>query len=300
MERSAWSFRQQTKILSSLGLEWNKESKNLSSRTTRFLFQERVFHLTNISNEVVIRVMKNILLLFLLGIEMVFAHEGEPQLPFERPHAHHSLRVHSHLGLESHYFSEGRDVLNGHSFSTASLEAGWRHFATGLWYGTDANHDYDEMHLSLAVTQSYGSIDVYGGYTHIRFPIEGGDDNELGFGISYADLPFGLEFSGDLYYSFHENGLFAEGAISKSYELFDALSLQLVSRLGTNHGYVSDGHDGLNHYTVGIGLDYQLNDELSLMAHVTQSWALDRDLVYEGDLLLVDLLHFGIGIQWAF
>jgi len=36
------------------------------------------------------------------------------------------------------------------------------------------------------------------------------------------------------------------------------------------------------------------------MAHVTQSWALDRDLVYEGDLLLVDLLHFGIGIQWAF
>ena len=244
--------------------------------------------------------MKIFFLLFLLGIGVISAHEAEPQLPFERPHAHDSLRVHSHLDLESHYFSEGRDALNGRSFSTASFEAGWRHFATGLWYGTDANQDYDEMQLSLAVTQSYGSLEVYGGYTHLRFPIEGGDDNELGLGFSYADLPFGLELSGDLYYSFHEDGLFAEGAITKGYDLSDTFSLQFVSRLGTNHGYVSDGHDGLNHCTVGIGLDYQLNDELSFMAHVTQSWALDRDLVYEGDLLLVDLLHFGIGIQWAF
>ena len=101
-------------------------------------------------------------ILFALGIivSAASAHDAETSQPFERPHAHEAFEGHVHFGWDSHYFSEGRDNLDGDSLWAASLELAWEHLSVGAWYGISPDQDYDELQLSLAVTQSFGEMDV--------------------------------------------------------------------------------------------------------------------------------------------
>lgn len=240
------------------------------------------------------------------GLTVVFygsalqAHDQEAQLPFDRPHAHEELEVHAHLGWESRYFSEGRDALDGDSLIAGSFELGWKHLAAGVWYGTSPDQEYDELQLTLALTQTFGDFEVYGGYTHLRTPFDGAYDDEIGAGISWSGLPMDWELAADIYYSFDADGYFAELGASREFEITEELSLGFSGVFGMNQGYVSDGHDGANHFALGIGLEYALNECLSLAAHASYSWALDRDRDLPGDELLTDFFHGGVGLEWSF
>lgn len=237
---------------------------------------------------------------FLAGVSVASAHESQAQLPFERPHAHESLEGHAHLGWESRYFSEGRDNLDGDSLFVGSLEAGWHHFSGGIWYGRSPDQRYDELQLALAVTESFGDFELYGSYTHLRFPFDDTHDNELGAGLAWSGLPLGVELAADLYHSFDAGGYFAEISASREFEITDRLSLNLTCPFGINQGYVADGHDGANHVALRLGLEYALNGSVSVIAHATQSWALDRNAASPGDATLTDFFHGGIGLQWTF
>ena len=125
------------------------------------------------------------------------------------------MEGHAHLGWESNYFSEGRDSLDGDSLVAGSFEMGWEHLAGGVWLGTSPDQDYDEMQLTLALTQSFGDFEFYGGYTHLRFPSDGSHDNEIGAGFVWSGLPMDVELSADAYYSFNADGYFAEIAASR-------------------------------------------------------------------------------------
>ena len=129
----------------------------------------------------------------------MFGHESETQLPFARPHAHESLEGHAHLGWESRYFSEGRDSLDGDSLFVGSFEMGWNHLAGGVWYGYSPDQRYDELQLSLALSQSIGDFDFYGAYTYLGFPFDGSHDNEIGAGAAWSGLPMDVDLSADLY-----------------------------------------------------------------------------------------------------
>ena len=118
------------------------------------------------------------------GGSVAFAHQSEPQQPFERPHAHDNVEFHVHTGFESRYFSEGRDALDGDSIWASSFEFGLDHFAAGLWYGNSPNQSYDELQLSLALIQTFGDFEANIGYTHYIFPFDGSHDDEIGTGIT--------------------------------------------------------------------------------------------------------------------
>lgn len=229
-----------------------------------------------------------------------FAHEPEAQLPFARPHAHDKLEGHAHLGWESRYFTEGRDALGGGSLFAGSFELGWKHLAGGIWYGNSPDQRYDELQLSLALTQSVGDFEFYGGYTHLRFPFDDSHDNELGAGVAWSGLPLEIELSADIYHSFDADGYFAEIAAGREFVITDQLSLHVSTPFGINQGYVADGHDGANNMAIRLGLEYALSDAVSVTAHGTYSWALGRESAYEGDEQLIDFFHGGVGLQWEF
>ncbi len=238
--------------------------------------------------------------IFAYGGSLAFAHQSEPQQPFERPHAHENFEFHIHTGLESRYFSEGRDALNGDSIWASSFEFGLEHLAAGLWYGKSPDQSYDELQLSLALTQTFGDFEAYIGYTHYIFPFDGSHDDEIGTGITWTGLPAEIELSADIYHSFDADGYFAELSTSREFEITEPFSVTLSSIFGINQGYVSDGHDGANHFALQIGYEYVLTKSLSLIAHTTYSWAIDKKATAPGDALLEDFFHCGAGLQWNF
>ena len=241
--------------------------------------------------------------LLLLTTNLVIAHDSEPALPFERLHSHNDLEGHLHVGWESRYFSEGRDVLDGDSLLTTSLELGFEHFSFGYWYGISPEQDYDELQISAAYSNNIGSFDYYFSFTHFEFSrgIPGREfDNEVGAGISYSGLPYELGISLDIYYSFLEQGYFTTLTLDYTKELTDALALTASTTVGMNQDYISDGHDGLDHWAFRLDLEYELAANWALSTHLTYSLPLDRDSDAADDELLTNFFHTGLNLQWSF
>lgn len=199
------------------------------------------------------------------------AHTSDLQQPFQRPHAHEEIEIHIHTGLESRYFSEGRDALDGDSLWASSFEFGLEHFAAGLWYGNSPEQSYDELQLSIAVTQNFGDIETYLGYTHYIFPFDGSHDDEIGTGITWSGLPADIDLSADICHSFDANGYFVELSASREIEITKKFTITPAAIFGINQGYVSDGHDGANHIAVQISGSYSLTETISLIGHTTYS-----------------------------
>jgi len=241
------------------------------------------------------------LLLFLFagpGLSLV-AHEGEPELPFDYPHAHDNLTLHLHSGWENRYFSEGRDNLDGDSLWASSIEGGWSHLSSGIWYAESPDQDYDELQMTLGLSGAWKNLEAYLAGTRIEFPHSGDSDEELGAGILWTGLPGGLELSLDAYHSFEADGSFCELALARELASHDRLVLTGLGVVGLNFGYVADGHDGFNHLSLHLILDYGITEFLSLTANCAYSWAIGRDANYTGDQLLKDLFHFGIGLAFS-
>ena len=231
---------------------------------------------------------------------MLLGHEMESSKPFEKLHAHKDANAHVHAGWESRYFSEGRDALDGKSLWSGSVELGYDHFSGGVWYGRSSNHQYDEWQYNLALSQELESLSFYVGYTHLVFAKDNESDDEWSAGISYTDLPMGLETSFDAYYSMDATGTFMEWATGKEFNPVDELTLSLSGVLGWNENYVGDGHDGLNFFCFRTGAEKVLAENISLVGHGAYSWAVNRDLSLAGDQLLKDFFHLGLGVEWSF
>lgn len=226
------------------------------------------------------------------------AHESETSKPFEKIHAHQSMEAHAHAGWESLYFSEGRVALNGKSLGAGSLEVGYDHFSGGVWYGRSSNHQYDEVQYNLAFTQEIDGFAFYAGYTHLVFAKDNESDDEWSAGIRYGALPFALETSLDGYYSMDAEGTFFEWSNTKVFNPSDEFECSLSGIFGWNEGYVSDGHNGMNFFSLNLGAGKLINENFSLVGHINQSWAIDRDLNLAGDQGLRDFFHFGFGVEF--
>ena len=231
---------------------------------------------------------------------MAWAHDAETIKTVDKMHAHETFEAHAHAGLESRYFTEGRDALDGKSLWKGTMELGYDHISGGIWYGRSSNHKYDEWHYSLALTQESEGYEFYLGYTHLDFSKDDESDGEWSVGIAYGELPYGLETSLDATYSKDTGGTFFEWSNARGFNPSEKLQLAISGVLGWNEGYVSDGHDGLNFFALRTGAKANLSEKLSLVAHGTQSLALGRDPNLLGDLQLKDFFHFGLGVEWSF
>ena len=160
-----------------------------------------------------------LLIPLLLIARIALAHDSEPALPFERIHSHDEIQGHLHAGWESHYFSEGRDNLDGGSLWITSIEAAWNHLDVGIWFAESPDVTYNELQFSVALTLSWDSLDAYLAYTHLRFPHDDSHDNEVGAGLSWSGLPLDLSLAADVYHSFEADGTFAELSLNWETEL---------------------------------------------------------------------------------
>jgi len=233
-------------------------------------------------------------------LSQLSAHQGEASKPFQMVHLHDAMQVHAHFGWESRYVLEGRDSLDGGSLWSSSVEASYDHVFGGLWYGRSSSNDFRELHLGLGLKQETGNFEYYLAYTHLLFPAEETSDSEWGAGISYDALPFGMETGLDLVYSADAKGTFIEWSLSKSFEVLDSWESSLGSTLGWNEEFVSDGHNGLNHFSLNASGQRSLTEHLGLVLHAAQSWAIDRDLALDGDASLKDVFHFGLSLEAEF
>ena len=241
------------------------------------------------------------ILILATGAGAALGHDAEAELPFGRGHAHESVIGHIHVGWESHYASEGRDSLDGDSLWTTSAEFSWEHLAGGIWYGSSPDRSYDELQLTLGHSQEIGDLEFYGGYTYFRFPFDGTDDHELGAGLVWSGLPMELAFSADGYYSFEADGYFAEFSLSREFELSDQWTLEAAGVYGVNQGYVSDGHDGANHFALGISTEYALTESCSILAPrvpIAGLRAVSR--TFPETNCSSTFFHGGLGLQWSF
>jgi len=202
-------------------------------------------------------------------------------------------------GWDSHYFTEGRDNLDGGSLLVNDLQASWGFLYSQIWYVASPGQSYDELQIIMGVTQSIDDFTWYAGYTHLQFPSDDLNDDEASVGISVSNLPAGLQLAFDAYHSFEADGFFAEFSVSRGFALTDSLSIIGTGILGMNQGYISDGHDGANHFALAWVCSYQVNESISIIARVAQSWAIRRDSTKPGDDALVDLFNGGIGVQWS-
>ena len=241
------------------------------------------------------------LLLFLILTAVAStAHEPEAQQPFERPHAHAALEGSFHAGWESRYASEGRDNLARDSLGTTSIELGWQHLTAGVWFGKSPERKYDELQLTVGLTETFGPLKAFMAYTYLQFPYADLEDHEISVGAEWTGLPWNLEVSGNAYYSIMNEGAFIEAALHRDIFSRDRFSLRGSLLLGVNQGYVPDGHDGANHLAVRLESEIALTKSFAITAHLAYSWALDRDSALPGDAQLIDFLHGGVGVQWSF
>lgn len=231
---------------------------------------------------------------------MAKSHEAETTKPFEKMHAHRTFNAHAHAGWESRYFSEGRDALDGKSLWNSSLELGYDHLSGGIWYGRSSNHQYDELQYNFALTQEIDGYTFYAGYTHLLFPKDNESDDEWSVGISYGDLPFDLSTSLDACYSMDAQGAFYEWSNTKEFKFQEDIDLSMSGTIGWNDGYVADGHNGLNFFSLRTGAKKVLSGNFALTGHGVYSWAIDREFNLAGDQALKNFFHFGLGVEFDF
>lgn len=233
---------------------------------------------------------------------LAFAHEGNSELTFDRFFGGDSgWNFHLHSDLESRYAAEGRDALDGASLATATFEAAWNAVSLGMWYGKSPGQSYGELQLSTALSWDWKDLEWYFAYTHLRFPEDGGHDHEIGTGVSWSGLPLKMELAVDAYYSFEADGAFIETSLHRDFDLSDCLQLSPAIVFGINQGYVPDGHDGANHIELRLEGEYELTRSLTLTAHTSYSFGIDRNAnKHPDDELLRDFFHAALGLRWEF
>ena len=202
-------------------------------------------------------------------------------------------------GWDSHYFTEGRDALDGGSLIITDVQSGWEFLFGQVWYAVCPDQSYDELQFMAGVTQTIEDFTYYVGHRHIQFPADDLNDDEVAVGVSISNLPAGVQISVDAYYSFEADGYFTEISVNRNFFLTERIIFSSTVVFGINRGYVSDGHNGANHFALTVGLNYPVTDSISIVARLAQSWSIDHDSNLPGDETLVDFLNGGIGMQWS-
>lgn len=238
----------------------------------------------------------------IFSTSLVLAHENKDGIVFDRClQGVNGWNGHLHANYESRYSSEGRDLLDGDSLVSSSMEAAWKMVSLGVWYGESPEQAYDELQLSSALNWERGDLAWYVAYTHLRFPNDGGHDHEIGIGAAWSNLTRDLALAVDAYHSLDATGTFIEASLSREFVMTESLMLIPAITFGMNEGYVSDGHDGANHTALRLGAEYRVTGSFALAAHVSYSFALSRDATrHAGDELLRDFFQAGFGAVFEF
>ncbi len=210
---------------------------------------------------------------------------------------------HAHLLWESRYVTEGRDNLSGNSLVSVSSEFAMDEFSVVPWFATSPSADYSEFNLNIVYgTKLAQGLIIYAGYNRIHARDNGvsGDDNEISLDLAYK-LSKQLNLLASVYHSFDADGAFLELAVKRGHRLNEKTRVRAQAVLGTNAGYVSDGHHGLNNFQLRANITYEPTTKMELYAYGGYNIAINRDETrYTGDVLLDDFFWGGVGFTSRF
>ncbi len=207
------------------------------------------------------------------------------------------MPYHLHFLWENRYVSEGRDNLEGGGLISIASEMEFGLLTFNPWYAQGYDSDYDELDLNFILGfKPNEHIEVYAGYTHLRFFKDNLHDNEVGAGVVLGYLDW-ADFFAINTYSFDAGGCYIETGFSREFALSDEFTLKATGQLGINEGYIAEGHDGCNNLKLLVEASYEINRHLELTMFAAYSWAIDSEPErFADDGTLYDFFWGGAGL----
>jgi len=217
--------------------------------------------------------------------------QAHPELPVE---------VNVAGAWESRYVSEGRDNLDGNSLASIEATASYKSLTVGAWAAESPDQNYREYNYWLEYSYEWQAFTFLIGYNYLEFDSDKAHDNEVSCYLQYT-LPWEVELEAGGYYSDENSGCFYEVILSREFEAMDQLTLLPFMQLGYNDDYIAEGHNGLNHLTLGVECSYALTEQFSIGAYAAQNIAIDADSPkHAEDHLLDDFAYFGLNANYSF
>ena len=137
------------------------------------------------------------------------------------------------------------------------------------------------------------------GLTHIN-TLDGGDEDLDATIVFFGELPAGLEWETVYYYGFDRKGSYLEVGLSRTWEL-DWADVSLGANLGSNFGYVVDGHEGADHFALSAEISRELVEGLTVRAGYSYFFDIDADPLRDPeDADLFDGSVVGFAVEYIF
>jgi hypothetical protein len=212
--------------------------------------------------------------------------------------------AHVHSLYETRYVTEGRDNLEDSGIVSATSDIIFNDDLTFVpWVAVSREAEYAELNLNLLyVIETDGPFDLYAAYNHILTEQRDTDfnDNEIELGITYMGLQ-SLDLIASTYYSFEADGAFIEITAYNEPFVSSVTSIRAFAVLGWNAGYISDGHNGLNHLQLKAEISYFYTKDSEFTAFTAYNIPINRDAArYTGDASLNKFFWSGIGLSYYF
>jgi len=208
------------------------------------------------------------------------------------------------LGWDSHYFLEGRDLLDDDGLWSYTVDAAYKNAAIGFWQAEGEGTDYSELNLWFEYTFELSDLEVALRYVHLWFESDDAEDDEIGVSLTYNGLPGGIVPNVDWYHSFEADGDYIAFSVQRPFEFNlgrSSLTLTPIAQIGLNSGYIAEGHSGFDTTSLGLEASLPLRKNIALQAYITQHWAIDSEVESFGDdEFLLDSFNGGVSLSITF
>lgn len=210
------------------------------------------------------------LLVILLTTACACAHTGH----FDQPAVAHLRANDGHFSFETawsnRYLLEGREAFGNNSILTFLATASYDQYTLELWSGfsdDSAEREFEAVFLYSIPklpwnpTLGLAHINDFRGTTKEW-------DFSLGLG---GEIAHGFEWQADFVYSLNQNGFYLETGIARPFDM-DSFEFTPAAHIGTNLGYVEDGHNGPDHFSIQVQASRQIIESTILtatLAHYT-------------------------------
>ncbi|NRD72137.1 hypothetical protein HQQ94_02565 [Shewanella sp. VB17] len=208
------------------------------------------------------------------------------------------------LGWDSHYISEGRNNLPKGGIMWSSVAIQHNNLNVYARLGSADSLHYNEWNLGLQYTFALTeNLETTLGYQRLEFY---GDqrcnDNELFGLLTYSAIEW-LTPSINYTYSTEASGYFVEASLHSSWELINGFTLTPYLTQAFDFQYVTEEHNGRNHFQLGIETEYLFNHNITLSGHISRTFA-QQDITLEANIEKpesgLDQTFAGIHFTWIF
>ncbi|MCL1142785.1 hypothetical protein [Shewanella gaetbuli] len=208
------------------------------------------------------------------------------------------------LAWDSQYISEGRNNLDDGGIAWAMASINQDNLIIYAVLGRGDQSHYIEWNFGVEYAVNFAeNFEATFGYQRLEFyGAERASDNELFSTLTYSGVEW-LIPAISYTYSTEAAGYFIEVSLHSPWEITDTFTVTPYVLQGFDFNYVTEEHNGANHFQFGLELGYQFTDNIYAMAHVNHSIALDdikqqaKNEQFEDDL---DQTYAGVFINWQF